>query len=195
VLIPVTESELIESLTDRDLDEVRTDRWAVSIRSGRRGWMLFPVEVAYAEGDPILDVERIAIKEVEPDSSPGRDLGRDLGKVERIYVARTLRAYFPAQPHAGGERMVDGRSIKIPPSVGYRWVEVAPHRLADEITSRPELRALHFIAVDEGLVFETDQHRVLVRTSGYSAEGFIDPAPDNERLTSCDLVPLGFSPS
>jgi len=189
-LLPSNEVELLEALAGRDLDEVEIDRWAVFVRSAGRAWMFFPVEVAYEEGDPIRDVDRIAIKEAEPSRSAKEGVARDLGNIQRICIARSLRAYFPGQRTAGTELVLGGKAVRIPPGVGHRSVQFAPQRLAEALASRPELRDLHFMSVDLGLVIETDQHRVLIRTSGYSAEQFIDPAPQSEHLADCDLLPL-----
>jgi len=152
--------------------------------------MFFPVEVAFEEGDAIRDVERIAVKEAEPGRGANKDVARDFGKVRRICIARSLRAYFPGERTRGTEVMLGGKWVRTPPGVGYRSVQIAPQRLAEQLASTPELRELHFMPVDLGLVIESDQHRVLIRTSGYSTEHFMDPAPNSDHLADCDLLPL-----
>ena len=186
------ERQLLAALAGGELDQIRTDGWAVFLRSAMRGWRFFPEEVAYEEGDPIRDVERIAVNEVGLEHVTGArdDVGRGLGKVARICVARTLRAFLPGRPVGTTELRLGERKVEIPPGVRHDNVEIAPQRLPGLLVSTPVLRDLHFMPVDLGLVFETGEHRVLIRTYGFFADPFIDPTPDSAHLANCDLLPL-----
>jgi hypothetical protein len=191
-LIPSSESQLLTRLPGGDLDQVSTDGWAVFVRSAKHAWMLFPEEVAYEEDDPVRDVERIAIKPValEQVTSAREDVGRGLGRVERICIARTLFAFRPGRPVGSTELQLGRRKVEIPPGIRHDVVEIAPQRLAGMLVTSPELRDLHFMPVDVGLVLETGNHRVLIRTHGFFADPFLDPAPDSRHLVECDLLPL-----
>jgi hypothetical protein len=182
---------LLARLLDGELDALRTDGWAVFVRSAERVWMFFPEEISYEEGDPIRDVERIAVKEVGPDSiTDARKVGDDLGRVKRVWVARTLRAFFPGRPVASTELRLGTQTVEVPRGVRHEGVEIAPQRLPGMLLSTPALRDLHFMPVDLGLVLETGDHRVLIRTYGFFADSFIDPSPDSAHVANCDLVPV-----
>jgi hypothetical protein len=191
-LIPSDESQLLATLAGGELDQMSTDGWAVFVRSAGRSWMFFPEEVAYAEDDPIRDVVRIAIKQVglEQVTEAREDVGRSLGKVESICVARTLCAFLPGRPVGTTDLRLGERTVEIPPGVRHESVEIAPQRLPAMLVSTPALRDLHFMPADLGLVLETVKHRVLIRTYGFFADPFIDPAPDSPHLANCDVLPL-----
>ena len=183
-LIPSDESQLITTLAGGELEQISTDGWAVFIQSADRGWMLFPEVIAYEDDDPVRDVERIAIKPValEEVASAREDIGRSLGRVESICVGRTLCAFLPGRPVGSTEHQLGKRKVEIPPGIRHDRVWIAPQRLAGMLLNTPELRYLHFMPLDVGLVLETGNHRILVRTHGFFAEPFLDPPPDSTHL-------------
>src|SRR5438445_4595879 len=127
-LIPSDESQLITTLAGGELEQISTDGWAVFIQSAYRGWMLFPEEIAYEDDDPVRDVERIAIKPValEEVASAREDIGRSLGRVESICVARTLCAFLPGRPVGSTEHQLGKRKVEIRPGIRHYRVWIAP---------------------------------------------------------------------
>ena len=190
-LIPADQIDLLATLPGADLDQMSTDGWAVFVRSAEYAWMLFPEEVAYEENDPVRDVERIAIKSVTVGEVAAReDVGHDLGRVTRICVARTLFAFIPGRPVGATELELGKRKVELPRSIRHDRVQIAPHSLAARLVDASDLQDLHFIPVDIGLLIETRNHRILVRTYGFFADPFVDPPSDSKHLADCDLLPL-----
>ena len=157
--------------------------------------MLFPEEVAYEEDDPVRDVERIAIKLVPPEkvAEAREDVGRGLGRVDRICVARSLFAFLPGRPVGSTELRLGKRNVEIPPGIRHEVIEIAPQRLPAMLGSTPGLQDLHFMPVDVGLMLEMGSRRALIRTHGFFADPFLDPAADSKHLANCDLLPLELS--
>jgi hypothetical protein len=187
-LLPTSQAQILATLSGHELREVGTDGWSVWAVVGDQRIHFVPREVRYEEDDPILDVDRIELEIATEEAPKNPALGKDLGRIERVFLVRTLTAYLPPEHHPAREATFGGKTVKIPAGEGYRAVNVAPSGLKPLLARAANLRELHFMPVDIGVVIATAGHRVLVNTCGYFVEASVDADDHSGQIRDSDLI-------
>lgn len=189
-LLPTAQTQLLATLPGQELDELTTDGWSVFIVVGGRRIHFIPKEVHYEQDDPIRDVDRIDVAIASEQAPTITPIGRDLGSIERVCLVRTLTAYLPPEDVPAHDITVDGRTVKVPAGQGHRTVSVAPSGLNALLAGATDVRLLHFMPVDIGVVIVTAHHRVLVNTCGYFVEASVDADDHTGQIRDSDVIEL-----